>query len=203
MKYWIISIICILSLSTCEKYDVIDTGKANGVHDCTMWEYFHTNHYDWDSVIIAIEHAGLTGLFNGPDTITFFGITNWSIKRFIRHTYNEDGSRKYSCVRDIPADICKRMILSHLVGGKQMKDSFDYGVRNKNEGGTEMVSLAGKKLRVFRTKEDFGDYTEKGAVTLGVHGLESSVIVPVASGDIQVSNGVVHSLVYEYEWTEL
>lgn len=202
MKYLII-IISVLSLSACEKYNVINTGKANGVHDCTMWEYFHTNHYDWDSVIVAVEHAGLTYLFDGPDSLTFFGMTNFSIKHFLKHTLDESGNREYNCIKDIPADICKRMILSHVVQGKRMKDSFDYGVRNKNEGGTEVISLSGGKLRVFRTKEDYGDFTEKGAVTLGVHGLAAGVVVPVASSDIQVSNGVVHSLVYEYEWTEL
>lgn len=203
MKHLIISIMCVLGLSACEKYDVIHTGKANGVHDCTMWEYFHTNHYDWDSVIVAIDHAGLTGLFDGPDSLTFFGMTNWSVKHFIMHTTDEDGNQKYRSIRDIPVEVCRRMILSHVVVGKRMKESFDYEVRNTNEGGTEVLSALGKPLRVFRTKGDYGDYTEKGAEGMGVHGKESGQIVPVASADIQVSNGVVHSLVYEYEWTEL
>lgn len=30
---------------SCTKYNYIDGGIANGVHDCTMWEYFHTDRY--------------------------------------------------------------------------------------------------------------------------------------------------------------
>ena len=50
-------VVMILFLCSCTKYNYIDGGGANGIHDCTMWEYFHTNSYDWDSTVIMIEHA--------------------------------------------------------------------------------------------------------------------------------------------------
>lgn len=51
-----------------------------------MWEYFHTDSYNWDSTIIMIEHAGLKSLFDGTgeyEQITFFGLTNLSILRYM------------------------------------------------------------------------------------------------------------------------
>lgn len=207
MKQIFIILIGLLSLGGCEKYDIIDTGKAKGVYEGSMWEYFHTNHYDWDSVVVAIEHAGVRDIFEGtnPDypEITFFGMTNWSVKHFIMHTLDDNGNQQYSCIRDIPAEECRRMILSHVAKGKQMKDSFDFEIRNTLEGGTEVVSLVGHKLRVYRIRTDFGSLLGQGAVGLGVHGLESGQVAAVASSDIQTDNGVVHSLSYEYEWTEL
>lgn len=68
--------------SSCTKYDYIDGGLVKGVHDCSMWDYFHTDSYDWDSTIVMIEHAGLKSLFDGTGEykeITFFGLTNHSI----------------------------------------------------------------------------------------------------------------------------
>lgn len=47
-----------------------DTGLANGVHDCTMWEYLRSDHENWDSTVLLIQRAGLVPLFEGnlPNT---------------------------------------------------------------------------------------------------------------------------------------
>ena len=79
-------VVMIVAFCSCTKYNYIDGGIANGVHDCTMWEYFHTDSYNWDSTIIMIEHAGLKSLFDGTgeyEQITFFGLTNLSILRYM------------------------------------------------------------------------------------------------------------------------
>lgn len=63
-----------------------DTGLANGVHDCTMWEYLRSDHENWDSTVLLIQRAGLVPLFEGKSAeypeITFFGPTNLSIINF-------------------------------------------------------------------------------------------------------------------------
>ena len=85
-------VMMIVVFCSCTKYNYIDGGIANGVHDCTMWEYFHTDSYNWDSTIIMIEHAGLKSLFDGTgeyEQITFFGLTNLSILRYMM--INNDG----------------------------------------------------------------------------------------------------------------
>lgn len=194
-------LVSLLLLGGCEKYDIIDTGLANGDHDCSMWEYFHTDHYDWDSLIVAIERAGVKDVFDGTNPeykeITLFGITGWSVKRFIRHTPG------YTCIADVPVETLRNMILSHVVRGKIMKSEVDFEVKNQLEGGTEVESLTGHRLRIYRTESDFMQMTGEGAEGMGIHGLDSGHIAEVGSADIQVTNGVMHALAYTYEWVEL
>ena len=52
-------------LSSCTKYNFDDTGLANGKHDMTMWEYFKSDSYNWDSLRVMTERAGLVSLFQG------------------------------------------------------------------------------------------------------------------------------------------
>ena len=45
-------ILVLLSLFSCEtKYNYIDSGLANGRFDGTMYDYLHSNSYDWDSTL--------------------------------------------------------------------------------------------------------------------------------------------------------
>ena len=77
--------VMVLCLCSCTKYNYINGGTANGIHDCTMWEYFHTNSYGGFPVVM-IEHAGLKSLFDGTGEykqITFFGLTSNSILRYM------------------------------------------------------------------------------------------------------------------------
>ena len=71
-------------------------GLSYGIHDCSMWEYLHTQPYDWDSTIIMIEHAGLKELFEGQgehEQITFFGVTNLSISELYVTEWVQEGDR--------------------------------------------------------------------------------------------------------------
>lgn len=61
--------VCFVAIS-CTKENFIDTGLANGDHDCSMLEYMRGDHYNWDSTVVMIEHAGLTDLFEGKTLIT-------------------------------------------------------------------------------------------------------------------------------------
>lgn len=207
MKHILLIIIPLFLLGGCEKYDIIDTGLANRVYDGTMWEYFHTNHYDWDSMIVAIEYADVKHVFDGTDPeygeITFFGITGWSVKRFIRNTRDGDGKRKYSRLTDVPAGLLREMILSHVVKGKIMKEDVAYEKKNTQLSETVVTTLTGKQLCIYRTRSDFGNMADAGAEGMGINALASGYKAGVASAGIRVSNGVVHSLQYEYQWTEL
>ena len=76
-----------LALGSCTKWNYHDGGLSYGIHDCSMWEYLHTQPYDWDSTIIMIEHAGLKELFEGQgehEQITFFGVTIFKEKMNVK-----------------------------------------------------------------------------------------------------------------------
>ena len=194
-------------LSSCDDDYFHDSGLADGKHDCTMWEYFQTDGENWDSTMILIEHAGLKEVFDGtnPDykEITFFGVTNLSIEQFLDKTVNDDWEPVYDRVKDIPAELCRDMLLSHVVKGKKRREDFDYEVRGALTGGTVLTSLSGVELRVYRIKSSYNDVPDIGAESIGVHALESGQMTTVASSNIEVTNGVVHSLSYTYQFTQL
>ena len=86
-KYWFMEkvnvffrclvVATLVVLGACTDYQYVDTGLANGKHDCTVWEYLHSQPDDWDSTIIMIEHAGMKEYFDGSrqnEQITFSGL---------------------------------------------------------------------------------------------------------------------------------
>ena len=201
---FLIGVFCILC--SCEDY-YRDSGLANGKHDCTMWEYFESQPGDWDSTMILIEHAGLKDVFDGtnPDykEITFFGMTNLSIEQLLVKTIDDDWEPIYNRVKDIPVDLCREMLLSHVVAGKLMKSGCDYEERGTLTGGTTVKTLSGIELRIYRTQSSYSGIPDIGAEGLAIHAPVSGQMATIASADIEVTNGVVHSLDYTYQFTQL
>ena len=51
-------------LSGCTKYDFVETGRANGNHNTTMWEYFKSDPYNWSllgSLAVSVCRTSLRG----------------------------------------------------------------------------------------------------------------------------------------------
>lgn len=208
MKIRIFLIIATIVFYGCVDDNYHDSGLADGYFDGTVWEYMHTNH-EWDSAIVVIERAGLAGIFDGSDPrykegITFFGFTNFTVWQFLAYT-KEGGQRKYKCIADIPVELCKQMVLDYVISGKRMKESFAYEIRGTLDGGTEVETVSGKTLRVYRTRTPDPNTGEpdKGPEGMGVHAIKSGHIAAIASADNEADNGVVHSLSYTFQWTEL
>lgn len=189
-------IILIVSLcigcNTIDNY--IDTGIVKTKHDCTVWEYLHLNSYDWDSVIVMIEHAGMVELFDGKEDITFWGPTNHSIRRYLL-------DNNYTRVSDLAPLFCKSILEKHIVKGKYMKSDVDFrtpDISGNIIGGTDLTAIGGNVLRAYREQEDYAGVAYAGPEVLYLYSLTSKKQVPLASPDIECNNGVVHSLNYNY-----
>ena len=193
MKNILILLGLLFAVCSCDDY-FHDSGLADGKHDCTMWEYLNTQPQDWDSTVLLIERAGLVDLFDGKDhehpEITFFGVTDLSIEQFLLKTVDEEDEPLYARVDDIPVDLCREMLLSHVVPGKIMKEEFDYEVKGTLTGGTMVRS-------------EYGGVPDIGAEGLSIHAMVSGQMASVASANIETRSGVVHSLSYTYQFTEL
>ncbi len=204
MRTILLICITVTLLASCEKDYQHDTGLADGYHDCSMMDYLRSDHNNWDSIVVAIEYAGLTDIFEGtnPDykEITFFGPTNMSIRKFF---LEQTGEAIYHTIREIPVELVKDMILAYLVEGKKMKETFDYEVKGTLTGGTEVYSLNNVKLRVYRTQSEFNGIPDIGAEGLKIHAEISGQMASIASADIETNNGVVHSLSNRFTWVEL
>ena len=192
------------------KQDVIYTGVSDPHFDGTMMDYLRSDERNWDLTVEMIERADLVDLFEGQvDTlpeITFFAPPAYSIQRFIWESQEEpkDGET-YESVADIPVEKCRSYILRCVAKGKYLKE--DIGFRNESyrlmdpeqDGGTLFEMLDGNLVRACEEKSDWKGVPDIGPVTLQLWSVTQQIEVPVASPDIQPTNGVVHALSYGFD----
>ena len=200
-------VVMVLCLCSCTKYNYINGGTANGIHDCTMWEYFHTNSYDWDSTVVMIEHAGLKSLFDGTGEykqITFFGLTSNSILRYMLEN-------NYERVTDIPVGKCQDIIQKLVAPKRIMLNDVPRGNRIQSGGGIEsaFVEYDGLvfdcirgSLFLLTQRMAYNDIEDTGEIALYIasRNQDGTRNERVASTDIQTTNGVVHSLNYDFRF---
>lgn len=219
IKYTLMAaaVLLMMNLCSCTKYEYIDTGRSNGVHDCTMWEYFHSDSYNWDSTILMIERAGLRSLFDGTGEykqITFFGLTNLSIER---HIQNHNKRLKptdptyWHGVKDIPVLQCKdilkklvvpvRFMCEEVPEGRRLQKTVDGVSAWTEEGGRVYDALVGS-LFVWVIRDEYHGITNAGARLLYIasRNQQGTATERIASTDIQTTNGVVHALNYDFRF---
>lgn len=193
-------------LSGCTQYNFDDTGLANGKHDMTMWEYFKRDSYNWDSLCVMTERAGLVSLFQGTSqygkNITFFGPTNHSINRYLF----DNGMTRVS---DIPVADCKKFILNCVLPNKRvMLDDFKEGVKSSDastpigKGGETVEMASGKQLWIYTFRESYNSVPGAGPLRIHLVSPTTTKTSDVASCNIETSTGVVHSLVYDFNLTD-
>lgn len=215
----------LINLYSCTDFNFIDGGLANGVHDCTMWEYFKNQPVDWDSTMVMIEHAGMKSYFDGSGKykeITFFGITDLSIIRFLLNHNRQldeeaawtgepvDESQYWRKVTDIPAEECASLLKKLIVPQRFMLKDIPQGTRLENpeeigyieQGGTVFSSLTGEVF-VWVDPENYANIKDAGAKVLWIaRRLNTASNWMIASSDIQTTNGVVHSLGYDFDMSK-
>ena len=156
-----------------------------------------------------IERAGLTDLFEGRvDSLsenTFFAPKSYSVLRFLLDSRHKDQSEGiFVTVNDIPVERCREIILKYVVKGKHLKETIgfrnmDYVISDpKQNGGTDFKCLGGNVVRAYLEKTPYGGVPDAGAVIMMLHSLREGK-VPMATPDIQPTNGVVHALNYGHE----
>lgn len=188
---------------SCTDYDQIDTGTANGKHDCSMWDYFGSDPYNWDSLRVMATYAGLDNIYKGTSEygtkLTVFGITNHSIRRYLLNN-------GYTSVKDMPVEDCKRIILSTIMSGNSqlMLDDFVPGTASSDPntvigaGGQMYKMLSGEELWIYTFREPYGGVQQAGPKKIYIVSQESQRTTEVASCNIETLTGVVHALSYNF-----
>lgn len=78
-----------LLFTACTKDNFIHTGTSKGRFEGSLMEYMEAHPYDWSYMVEFVRHSGedMVQLFEGKDPehkeITFLGITNHSIRRYL------------------------------------------------------------------------------------------------------------------------
>lgn len=196
----------------CTKYNQIDTGIAQKKYPGNMYEYFHSDSYNWDSLLLLIDYTGLkeyfTGEKEGYETITFFGPTNHSIRRWM-YSFDIPGGgpfppvELYRSMKELVdgegVETCREIILQHVVKGKYEVKDIPRGTSGDPASGIIFTPAAGFDFRVYSFRETYDDMPESGAVVLYLGtGEDYKTTLDIASTDIEPTNGIVHSMSYSY-----
>ena len=185
----------------CTKNNYIDTGISNGRYHGSLMQYLESNSYNWDSTVLLVRHAGeeMIRLFEGKDPahkeITFFGITNHSIRRHLldlgyQQVWYQD--RKW----------CRDLLLRHVIDGKLYRKDIPYGeptiFSTPGTGGCYLNTLAGTRVWVFIMKQEKNGVVESAAKPIYISFMNSHPVFAIASGDIEPDNCIVHALEYNF-----
>ncbi len=214
MKQIIFLGIVLLMFVGCTKYNQIDTGICKAEFPGNMYEYFQSDSYNWDSLLVMIEYTGLEKYFTGEEPgyeeITFFGPTNHSIRRWLYSlSLNNMGlpDEEKAKIKLQNKETCRNLILSHIIKGKRLVADFKEGTADDEASGEMVTAANGNQFRVFAFRETFQSVPGAGALVLYAigHNKWGSVkyLLPIASTDIQPTNGVVHSMAYSFTLGEL
>ena len=194
---------CLLTLISvsCTQYNFEDTGEANGNHNCTMWEYFSKDAYNWKLLQEMITRAGLEDVFKGTSSygkdITYFGATSNSIRAYLF----ENGMKT---VDEIPVDDCKAFVLNGLLTKRKLLDDFKEGRKSSDPnvtigtGGETFEMASGKQFWVYTFRDTYSGVPGAGPKRIYVTSLDTSKESTVASSNIQTLTGVVHSMDYDF-----
>lgn len=221
-------VIAMIGCCSCTDYNYIDSGLADGKHNCSMWDYLKSDPRNWDSTVIMIEHAGLRDVFEGNSVygqITFFGITSKSILLYLLYHNDEldqlkaagepvDDSEYWHKVEDIPANLCRQMLMQLIVPKRLMLADIPRGnfvttsdglATDMEIGGGFYKTLGNGELFLFTFQEAYKEIAGKGETRIHMVSQSKSAAVnnPIASCNIETLNGVVHSLQYDFLLTDI
>ena len=202
-------------LSGCTKYDFVETGRANGNHNTTMWEYFKSDPYNWSLLVRLSSRIGLQDVFEGKSSygkeITFLGITNHSIRRYLLKKYAEAHSEEEAqsltpeqteaLADDLDANEAKAFILSSIIPKRAITleefklGSFieQNGVQERT-GGENYTMASGKVLWLYTFKDAYA----AGRLHLYIVSSDTKKKSEIASHNIRTTTGIVHSLQYSF-----
>lgn len=203
MEKWIYMLVIAFPLfNACTKDNFIYSGVSDGRHEGkNMLEYMETDSYNWDSTLLMIHHAGaeIVQLFEGKDAahpeITFFGVTNHSIRRYML----ENGIER---VIDLDPQWCRSILLKHIVDGKFYRKDIPEGKPGSygtvGTGGMTLKTLDGTKIWIYTEVDETSGVTENAARHIFINFTNVNKLVAVASGDIEPDNCIVHALAYGF-----
>lgn len=200
----------VVAFSSCTKYQFIDTGIANGKHDCSMWEYLSRDDFNWKYTRQVIERAEMVDLFKKRDNkITFLGFTSMSVENYLI-------GRQYESVAELDVEFCKDLVKRHIINTPIMSNDVPKGNRIKtgmwDDYGEIMIEKDGKiyksmsgEVFMFTYQQDYDGVPEKGAIRLYFAGrkTQSMRTCNIASSNIETLTGVVHSLEYGFKIGDL
>lgn len=219
MKKWLIWMAAAVALVSCEtKYNYHDTGVSEQYFPGNMYEYLHSNSYDWDSIVKIIDRAGLKEMFE-KEEFTFVGPTNITVRKWFYWDRKDgmSGTDKgyvihgYKSIKQVPVDLCRKIVYSHVIDKIVLRDLVARATYDETQkitdGGDFLTTRWGNRLWFWTDKEPYMGIDDMGPVILSMASLDKYdkklKDIGIASVDIRPTNGVVHSLPYSYNFGDM
>lgn len=194
----------LLLFGSCKKY-YFDTGLHEAKFDGTILQYLKSKPAFFDSTLRVIDLAGMTNVVNNEE-ITFFAPPSGTIFKSINRLnlylkYN--GKDTVSQLSQIKPEVWKNTLSQYIFKGKYLlkdypqRDTISYVAYP----GQNYTSYGGRVMNVGVIFNNAGgvDYAGYRQLYLAyIPDLSNPQValvnIPIASSDIQPSNGVVHVL---------
>lgn len=117
----------------------------------------------------------------------------------------------YKSIRQVPVEICRKIVLSHVVEKVFSREDIDRPTYDEeqqiNGGGTQYTTRWGNVLWFWTIQEPYMGIPESGPIIVYMSSLDEKGVVikeiEVASVGIKPTNGIVHSLPYKYNLGEM
>lgn len=215
LKLKLFLVLIILGFVACKKDDFIDTGVHNPKFNGTVWQYLETRPDMFDTLMVALKIAKLDEVLK-KDEVTFFAPSDPSILKAVWRLNNMlfiSGQDTVTKLEQVKPEVWRKYLGQYIVKGKYVAKDFAQidtvnlaaypGGIYKNFNGTDM------NIGVLYNDVLSNDQLIKYAGYRQLYiNLPYSIVIPdeikdyftpfitapVATSDIQPTNGVLHVL---------
>lgn len=215
LKLKLFLVLIILGIVACKKDDFIDTGVHNPKFNGTVWQYLETRPDMFDTLMVALKIAKLDEVLK-KEEVTFFAPSDPSILKAVWRLNNMlyiSGQDTITKLEQVKPEVWRKYLGQYIVKGKYVAKDFAQidtvnlaaypGGVYKNYNGTDMnigvlyndvlsndqlIKYAGYRQLYFNLPysivipDEIKDY------------FTPFITAPVATSDIQPTNGVLHVL---------
>ncbi|WP_316819700.1 fasciclin domain-containing protein [Pedobacter gandavensis] len=192
----------------CKKDYFVDTGVHKAQYNGTILEYLKAKPIIFDSLTRVIKVAGMEDVFQ-KENVTFFAPPSSCIYKAVKNLnryLRTTGKDTVSQLEQVKPQVWKEMLSLYVFKGSYLlKDVPQLDTLAINAfGGQGYTSLGGRPMNIGVFYND-----ASGVKYVGYRQLILSYIpdfstpkiglinTPIASSDIQPTNGVIHALVYQ------
>jgi len=205
LKITFIAIIStIIGLASCKKDYYMDGGIHNAKYDGTILQFLKSRSELFDSLVKIVELGSYTSLLNDPNAnVTFFAPTSQSIIKSIKllnmQLYNR-GQDTVTDMRQISPEVWRKYLSRYLYPEKYLLKDFPQIDTNDmlTYPGQGYISMNGDPMNIGTFYNDVYTKNSAGVEQIvkyaGYRQLLINYTTPVATSDIQPTNGVIHVL---------
>jgi hypothetical protein len=220
-KYTFLVLMAVSLFSACKKEDYIDTGIHEAKFNGTIWNYLESRPDLFDTLMVALKVAKLDDVLKN-DEVTFFAPPDPCILKsvwILNQQLFRSGQDSITKLEQVRPEVWRKYLSRYIFKGKYVAkdyrqidtlnlaafsggvykniagDDMNIGVlyndvisKNESSGGTQVIKYAGYRQLylnfpyTFSVPEELQDF------------LVPYITAPVATSDIQPTNGVLHVL---------